>query len=242
MYEQVNPNQATLLRPPGNGARDSATLRELVMDDDNDLLGKALNAAHKLSLLNGVGREKRRVMTLQMPGEQIRPGILSRPVPERAPPPRLDMWFRQILPLDYFSTVGLECLWVEDRHETPQLTKVPLIFSSVEKYKEIFQPLLLEEFRGQLAKKFKDLSVSDGQTCAILRLMSLDRVDDFQIGRFLADGQEDAARAWVENDLLLLTRYRLVPTEPQSCHLLAKVFHILLYAIILTIWLLHRFL
>lgn len=210
-------------------ARSSAVLRELVMDDDDDLV-KALNAARKLPL-----REKRQVMTLQMPGEQIRPAIIvSRPVQERAPPPKLDMWFRQILSLDYFTTVGLECLWVEDRLEPAPLTKVPLTFSSVEKYKEVFQPLVLEEFKAQLGNSFKELSVSDGKTCAVLRLMSLERVDDFQIGRFLTDGQEDAARAWLENDLLLLTRHRLEPNEPQSCHLLAKVLSILFYAIILT--------
>jgi len=212
------------------------------MDSDDDLLTKALDAARKLQSRDGAGKEKRRVMTLQMPGEQIRPGIVSRPVLERAPPPKLDMWFRQILSLDYFSTVGLECLWVEDRHESAPLTKVPLTFPSVEKYKGIFQPLLLEEFKSQLANSFKELSLSDGKTCAVLRLMSLERVDEFQIGRFLADGPEDAARAWLENDLLLLTRYRLEPSEPQSCHILAKVLSILLYAIILTILLFQQFL
>lgn len=241
MYKQVNPDQDTLPRPLGNGARDSAILRELVMDYDDDLLTKALNAARKLASRDGAGKEKRQVMTLQMPGEQIRPGIVARPVLERAPPPKLDMWFRQILSLDYFATVGLECLWIEDRLETAPLTKVPLTFSSVDKYKKKFQPLLLEEFKAQLGNSFKELSVSDGKTCAVLRLMSLERVDDFQIGRFLADGQEDAARAWLENDLLLLTRYRLEPNEPQSCHVLAKVLCILLYPIILTIWLLTRF-
>jgi len=241
VFKQVHPNEDSLLRPLGNAAPNSAVLRELVMDDEDDLLTKALNAARKLR--DSAGKEKRRVMTLQVPGEQqIRPGIVARPVLERAPPPKLDMWFRQILSLDYFSAVGLECLWVEDRHETAPLTKVSLTFSSVERYKEIFQPLLLEEFKAQLGNSFKELSLSDGKTCAVLQLMSLERVDEFQIGRFLADGQEDAARMWSENDLLLLTRYRLEPSEPQSCHILAKVLSIVLHAFILTIWVLHLFL
>jgi hypothetical protein len=228
-------NQDTLPRLSGHAARDKAVLRELVMDDDNDDLGKALNESLKKKT------EKRQVMTLQMPGEQMRPGPVARPVPERAPPPKLDMWFRQILSMDYFSTVGLECLWIEDRHETAPLTRVPLTFPSVQKYKEIFQPLLLEEFKAQLKKSFGETSF-DGKTCAVLRLMSLERVDDFQIGRFLADGGEDAIRNWMENDLLLLTRYRLDPNEPQSCHLLAKVLTILSCAIILTIRSIHKLL
>ncbi|KAG0553297.1 hypothetical protein KC19_12G000100 [Ceratodon purpureus] len=213
---QVLSNQDTLPRLPGHAARDKAVLRELVMDDDNNDFGKALNEAVRKK------PERRQVMTLQMPGEQIRPGPVARPVPERAPPPKLDMWFRQILSMDYFSTVGLECLWTEDRHETAPLPSVPTKFPSVQEYKDIFKPLLLEEFKAQLVKSFGEISF-DGNTCAVLRLMSLERVDDFQIGRFLADGGEDAVRNWKENDLLLLTRYRLEPKEPQSCHLLAKV-------------------
>lgn len=232
MYKQVLSNQDTLPRLPGHAARDKAVLRELVMDDDNDDFGKALNEAVRKK------PEKRQVMTLQMPGEQIRPGPVARPVPERAPPPKLDMWFRQILSMDYFSTVGLECLWIEDRHETPPFPRVPITFPSVQKYKDIFKPLLLEEFKAQLVKSFGEMSF-DGNTCAVLRLMSLERVDDFQIGRFLADGGEDATRNWKENDLLLLTRYRLEPNEPQSCHLLAKVLIILLRAIIPTIRFIH---
>nr|XP_024386396.1 uncharacterized protein LOC112287553 isoform X3 [Physcomitrium patens]XP_024386398.1 uncharacterized protein LOC112287553 isoform X3 [Physcomitrium patens] len=211
----------TLSKPVGHALRDGAVLRELVMDDDDELT-KALNA-RKLSMRDGMGKEKRKIMTLQMPGEQIRPSPLARPVPVRAPPPKMDMWYRQILCMDYFSTVGLECLWVEDRCETAPLTKIPSTFPSVEKYKEIFQPFLLEEFKAQLHNEYRELSLSDGKTCSVLRLMSLERVDEFQIGRFLADVGEDAARTWTESDLLLLTRYRLQINEPQSCHILAKV-------------------
>ena len=232
MYKQVMSSQDTLL---GHAARDNAVLRELVMDDDNDDFGKAFNVARKQQEKKN---EKRQVMTLQMPLQQIRPGPVARPVPQRAPPPKLDMWFRQILSMDYFSTVGLECLWIEDRQETASLTSVPLTFPSVHKYKEIFQPLVLEEFKAQLAKSFAEISY-DEKISAVLRLMSLERVDDFQIGRFLADGGEDATRTWTENDLLLLTRYRLEPKEPQSCHLLAKVLIMLLPTIVLTIRFIH---
>lgn len=237
VYEQEKSNQETLPTSAGNVERSNAVLRELVMDDDDDdPLKKALDvAARKLASRDGAAREKRRVMTLQMPGEQIRPGIVARPVLQRAPPPKLDMWFRQILTLDYFSTVGLECLWIEDRHESASLPTVPLTFASVEKYKEVYQPLLMEEFKAQLGNSFKELSLSDEKSSTVLQLMSLERVDDFQIGRFLADGQDDAARAWVENDLLLLTRYRLELNEAQSCHILAKVLMITLHAVVLTI-------
>ena len=226
-------SQDTLL---GHAARDNAVLRELVMDDENDNFGKGLNVARKQQEKKN---EKRQVMTLQMPLQQIRP--VPRSVPQRAPPPKLDMWFPQILSIDCFSTIGLQCLWIEDRQETASLTSVPLTFPSVHKYKEIFQPLVLEEFKAQLTKSFAEISY-DEKISAVLRLMSLERVNDFQIGRFLADGGEDATRTWTENDLLLLTRYRLEPKEPQSCHLLAKVLIMLLPTIVLTIHFIHMLL
>jgi senataxin len=125
--------------------------------------------------------------------------------------------------MDFFAATGVSDYCPESDLSDP-LVKVPLRFESSQKYIEVFQPLLLEEFQAQLQRSYGELSLSDGMTTGTMRLMSLERVDDFQLGRFMAEGGADgAARACSENDLLLLTRQPLCLGEPQSCHMLAKV-------------------
>lgn len=88
---------------------------------------------------------------------------------------------------------------------------------------KIFQPLVLEEFKSQLQRSHGELNLSDGSTSGVLRLMSLERVDEFQVGRFVAEaGSDGAARACADNEMLLLSRQQF-QSGPQSCHLLAKV-------------------
>lgn len=202
-------------------------LKELVMDDEEDHLTKALNRTRKPlapSFRDPNVPARRQIVTLQVPGDQAKAGGVVRPTPVRAPPPRMDEWFRRILSMDYFLVSGVGDALPESIAED-LLVKVPTKFESTQKYIKVFQPLLLEEFKAQLQRSNGELSLSDGMTCGVLRLMSLERVDDFQIGRFMAEGGQDgAARACTENDLLLLTRHPLRVGEPQNCHMLAKVF------------------
>lgn len=196
------------------------------MDEDDDMLARALNRAKNARLvLRDNGLPRRRIMHLQMPGDHVQLATaILRPIPVRAPPPRLDEWFRRILTMDYFLVIGIGNSCPQDEEPHVALTEVPTKFRSAEQYVQVFQPLLLEEFKAQLQNSYKELSLSDGMTCAVLRLMSLERVDDFQVGRFIAEGGQDgAARACMENDLLLLTRNRMRMGELQSCHMLAKV-------------------
>jgi hypothetical protein len=198
-------------------------LQELVMDVDADPLARALDSARRpVSLKDGNVPQRRQIITLGISGEQVRVGGSVRVLP-RAPPPRLDEWFRRILIMDFFAATGVSDYCPESDLSDP-LVKVPLRFESSQKYIEVFQPLLLEEFQAQLQRSYGELSLSDGMTTGTMRLMSLERVDDFQLGRFMAEGGADgAARACSENDLLLLTRQPLCLGEPQSCHMLAKV-------------------
>jgi hypothetical protein len=198
-------------------------LQELVMDVDADPLARALDSARRpVSLKDGNVPQRRQIITLGISGEQVRVGGSVRVLP-RAPPPRLDEWFRRILIMNFFAATGVSDYCPESDLSDP-LVKVPLRFESSQKYIEVFQPLLLEEFQAQLQRSYGELSLSDGMTTGTMRLMSLERVDDFQLGRFMAEGGADgAARACSENDLLLLTRQPLCLGEPQSCHMLAKV-------------------
>ncbi|CAM6095945.1 unnamed protein product [Calypogeia fissa] len=218
------------LVPSGIPRGVDAELREVVRDDEVDPLDAALDTVRKprLQLAEPVLKPRRKLITLEMPGESGRGGSLGKPKPglviNPRQIPRLDPWYKQILSLDYLSVVG-----ISDENSSfgtasrERLEKVPLTFNSPAQYMNIFRPLVLEEFKSQLQQSHGEMNLSDASTTGILRLMSLERVDDLQVGRFVAEaGSDGAARSCADNEVILLSRQPL-QSASQSCHLLAKM-------------------
>eukprot|EP00850_Spirogloea_muscicola_P009645 SM000054S18131 [mRNA] locus=s54:712649:726066:+ [translate_table: standard] len=191
---------------------------------------------HERGAATQSGQMKRQVIQLGVPGQAgAKPGLQGlrrNKAILRRPPPRLDDWYKRILVLDYFEVVGLSSHGGE-ADKNSQMSRVPIIFESIEHYVDVFRPLLLEELRAQLRRSHEEMPAlgqsggADGAFC--LRLMSLERVDDFQMGRFRPDaGPADAAaRQCSESDLLLLSKLAIPAGGPPgpagSTHLLALV-------------------
>lgn len=203
-----------------------AILRQLVIGNDVDPLDQALENVRKTTgLKDMISKPRRQLVRLELPGEGgkgvgnvvktpelvIKPRVI----------PRMDDWYRRILSLNYLSLVGVDDDDLANFGE--RLEKVPLTFKSSEQYMEIFRPLLMDEFKAQLQRSYEELNLSDSTTTGVVRLMSLERVDDFNLGRFMAEAGSDAApRSCAENDLILLSRQPMSVGQ-QTCHLLAKV-------------------
>eukprot|EP00850_Spirogloea_muscicola_P007996 SM000041S15555 [mRNA] locus=s41:680126:694929:- [translate_table: standard] len=194
-------------------------------------------ATHERGAATQSGQMKRQVIQLGVPGQAgAKPGLQGLRKNKailRRPPPRLDDWYKRILVLDYFEVVGLSSHGGREANQNNQMSRVPIIFQSIEHYVDVFRPLLLEELRAQLRRSHEEMPAlgqsggADGAIC--IRLMSLERVDDFQMGRFRADaGPADAAaRQCSESDLLLLSKLPIPAGGPPgpagSTHLLALV-------------------
>ncbi|KAJ7567512.1 hypothetical protein O6H91_02G151200 [Diphasiastrum complanatum] len=241
-YEEQNIKEACLIKKVAEGTINStdglsklkersSILRELVSDTDveADPLERALENARKQPAQMtkaAVMHPKRQLIRLEVPTEPSRGSFPARlkDLASRTPPPRLDVWYKSILALDYFAVAGYDPTSFQNNNVMLQpLVTVPLTFESCKQYINIFKPLLLEEFKAQLQRSHEEMVLSDGVTVGILRLMSVERVDDFQLGRFMAEGGYDgAARACHENDLLLLSKKPL-QSGPQSAHIIAKV-------------------
>ncbi|KAL3682269.1 hypothetical protein R1sor_000291 [Riccia sorocarpa] len=200
-------------------------LRELVTEADP--LDQALETARKgAGLKDHLSKNPRRkLVRLELPGEGGKGGTVVKTPEFVIKPrvvPRMDDWLKRILSLNYLSLVG-----VSDDDDPvnfgERLEKVPLMFRSSDHYMETFRPLVMEEFKAQLQRAHGELNLSDNSTVGVLRLMSLERVDDFQLGRFMSEAGSDAApRACAENELVLLSRQPMSVGQ-QTCHLLAKV-------------------
>lgn len=208
----------------GKAAR--AVIRELVRDDENDPLESAIRLAGRqqsvTSKVNGVGA-KRQVIQLDLPVEN-RYGYIHRPGgwQNRFKPPKLDDWYKPILELDYFASVGLAVPKEEESKISCILKEVPVCFKSPSEYVSIFQPLVLEEFKAQLQSSFTDMSFSD-MRCGSLSVLSVERVDDFHIVRCICDEIDSSGpNSCVENDLILLTRQQL-QNGYHDVHIIGKV-------------------
>lgn len=215
-------------RDLGETQRDGleAVLKELVQDEFKDVskATKSLPSVPRKGLgLVSIPQPKRQLIQLHVPNEHLRgnakkPGVTGRP-----PVPRLDEWFKRILSLDYFSVVGLSLDPNAEEIQAEPMLKVPSAFRSSQHYMDVFRPLVLEEFRAQLQQSYDQLNFSDEMPTGVLRLMSLEKVDDFDIGRFTAEaGADGPARACFENDLLLLSRQPL-QNGTQAVHIIGKV-------------------
>ena len=116
--------------------------------------------------------------------------------PKKPPVPKLNDWFRKILVMDFFEVVAGEA-------DSTALRKVPESFPTAQEYVRVFQPLVLEEFKAQLQRAHEEGSMrggggggaegagggtggrgafgSDMTYVGELKLLSVERVDDFQV-------------------------------------------------------------
>nr|KYP50402.1 putative helicase DDB-G0274399 [Cajanus cajan] len=151
---------------------------------------------------------RRQVIQLKTPLEN-KSGYLRKledPV-KRFRPPSLDDWYKAILEINYFATVGLSSMRKDENQIVNNLKQVPVYFQSPEQYMEIFQPLVLEEFKAQLHNSFLEMSSWEEMFYGILSVMSIERIDDFHLVRFVHDdGDSGKCRSFSENDFLLLTK------------------------------------
>ncbi|GBG87750.1 hypothetical protein CBR_g45904 [Chara braunii] len=146
---------------------------------------------------------------------------------QRPPPPRLDDWWKEILKLDYHEVVRAESDRDKDALRKAGLLRVQNRFVDSSDYQKNFAPLVLEEFKAQIQKEHMEgngnASGRGAEPKGVLRLMSLEKVDDFWVGRFMGEPGSDAVlRSCFEHDLLLLVRQAGAGSGPPP-HMLAKV-------------------
>ncbi|GAB2293091.1 hypothetical protein Dimus_038244 [Dionaea muscipula] len=216
----------TVGKTTGSRTNDSI-LKELVHDAEDDPLDLAFNFAtnNQRALTKSVPSvPKRRVIQLNMPVEN-RSGYLQKleAGARRFKPPRLEEWFRPILELDYFSTVGLISAGEEGIRTSSELKRVPVSFESPEQYVDIFRPLVLEEFKAQLRCAFQEISSMEEMSCGSLSVVSVERVDDFHLVRCVHDDRDlSLTNSCLENDLVLLTKQPL-QNSAHHIHMIGKV-------------------
>ncbi|XP_073146696.1 uncharacterized protein [Henckelia pumila] len=137
--------------------------------------------------------------------------------------PRLDDWYRPILKLDFFVDVGLTSGSNKDFQNSIILKKIPVCFQSPDEYVEIFRPLVLEELKAQLQNSFQEASSAEEMRCGCLSVLSVERIDDFHIVRFVHDETDSTgSKTLLENDLILLTKQPL-QNSSGDVHAIGKV-------------------
>lgn len=172
---------------------------------------------------------KRQVIKLNLPVENRSGNGLFGGQVKRFKVRRLEDWYKQILELDYFVTVGLRSATPDENKGGRKLKEVPICFKSPDEYGDVFQPLVLEEFKAQLTSSFQE-TVSIEEMCSgTLSVLSIERVDDFHILRCVHDDTDSGgSRSCLEHDLVLLTRKPLACSS-SDIHMVGKVTHILLH-------------
>ncbi|XP_051129452.1 uncharacterized protein LOC127250300 isoform X2 [Andrographis paniculata] len=166
---------------------------------------------------------KRQIIQLSLPVEH-RPGSvrLGGGV-KRFQPPRLDNWYRPILELDFFGAIGPIPGNDKGSQNVGKLKEVPVYFQSPDEYIEIFRPLVLEEFKAQMLSSFQEMSSGDEMCCGSISVLSVERIDDFHLIRFVHDENDTAGSSnLLENDLILLTRQPM-PNSVSDVHTIGKV-------------------
>ncbi|XP_042048025.1 uncharacterized protein LOC121794091 isoform X1 [Salvia splendens] len=170
-----------------------------------------------------ISGHKRQVIQLSVP-QKSRPGSmrLGGGV-KRFQPPRLDDWYKPILELDFFVAVGLASGTEKNSQRLGKLKQVPVCFESSDGYFEIFRPLVLEEFKAQLQNSYQEMTSSEELCCGSLSVLSVERIDDFHVVRFVQDEDNSpGSRSLSENDLILLTRQPL-QNSTSDIHTVGKV-------------------
>jgi len=205
----------------------SSTCSKMLSDQDaeDDPLETALKSVGRVQLhVPKPTILKRQVIQLKTPFEN-RSGCLRKledPM-KRFRPPRLDDWYKAILEINYFATIGLSSTRKDENQIVNKLKEVPVCFQSPEQYVEIFQPLVLEEFKAQLQNSFLEMSSWEEMFYGVLSVMSIERIDDFHIVRFVHDDGASKSRSFSENDFLLLTKGPPKKSS-QDVHMVGKVY------------------
>lgn len=204
-------------------------IKEIVCDADDDAwefsFFKPPKRLQPLTTKPSISAPKRQVIQLSLP-QGTRPGSMRLIGGiKRFQPPRLDDWYRPILELDFFVAVGLASETEKDSQSVGKLKEIPVCFQSPDGYFEIFRPLVLEEFKAQLQSSYQEMASSDELCCGSLSVLSVERIDDFHVVRFVQDENESpGSRSLMENDLILLTRQPL-QNSISDIHTVGKVFH-----------------
>ncbi|GLU21867.1 hypothetical protein SLE2022_379790 [Rubroshorea leprosula] len=200
-------------------------LKKLVHDEDGLESAFKTSKPQQSSLAkSGPFVPKRQVIQLKSPFEH-QSGNIQRLEPrvKRFKPPILDEWYRPILEMDFFVTVGLTSSSEDGNHPISNLKEVPISFHSPEQYVNIFRPLVLEEFKAQLQSSFLEVSSLEEMYCGSISVLAVERIDEFHLIRFLYDDNNStASKSILENDLVLLTKE---PLQSDSCdvHAIGKV-------------------
>ncbi|XP_021681639.2 uncharacterized protein LOC110665715 isoform X2 [Hevea brasiliensis] len=208
--------------------RDSI-LNELVHDANADISESSFKSVRQQPLFLAkisASCPKRQVIQLKTPADN-RFGSLQRLEAgvKRFKPPRLDAWYKPILEINYFEIVGLTSASEDETQmvSNSKLKEVPVCFQSPEQYVDIFRPLVLEEFKAQLNSSFLDMSSWEEMYYGILSVLSVERVDDFHLVRFVHDDNDfTSPKSFAENDLILLTKEAPQNTY-HDVHMVGKV-------------------
>lgn len=210
-------------------------MKELVLDTEDDPLEFALKVSRRQQsnmIKPNTSGPKRQVIQLNLPLEN-RSANLHRldGGHKRFKPPRLDDWYRPILEINYFITVGLASASESENQTAKKLKEVPVCFQSPDEYVAIFRPLVLEEFKAQLRSTYVELPSLDEMSCGSISVMSVERIDDFQIVRCVHDDNNSTgSKSLFDNDLILLTRQPL-QNSAHDVHMVGKV-HLFIYVYI----------
>jgi senataxin len=130
------------------------------------------------------------------------------------------------LEIDYFAIVGLASARKDENRTVSRLKEVPVCFQSPEQYIDIFRPLVLEEFKAQLRSSFLEMSSWGEMYYGSLSVLSVERIDDFHLVRFVHDESDStSSRSFSDNDLLLLTK-EAPENASHDVHMVGKVFYL----------------
>ncbi|KAG9137620.1 hypothetical protein Leryth_011364 [Lithospermum erythrorhizon] len=166
---------------------------------------------------------KRQIIQLDLPANNRTGNLRFDGRVKRFKPPRLDDWYKPILGLDFFATVGLVSGSDEVHQTATKLKEVPVSFRSPMEYIEVFRPLVLEEFKAQLQSSFQEMTSPDDLSCGSLSVMSIERIDDFHIVRCVhEESNSSVSGSLSENDLILLTKQPF-QSLPQDVHIVGKI-------------------
>ncbi|XP_058227710.1 uncharacterized protein LOC131336079 isoform X2 [Rhododendron vialii] len=202
-------------------------IKQLVCDAEDDPWESSVKNSRgqqSCAIKPSTSGPKRQVIQLNM-GMENRSGNLHRLEGgvKRFKPPALDDWYRPILEIDYFATVGLAPASEEENESLRKLKEVPVSFQSPDEYVDILRPLVLEEFKAQLHSCFLEMSSSEEMCCGTLSVLSVERIDDFHLVRCIHDDSDSAgSRSFSEHDLILLTR-QLLKVSSHDVHMVGKV-------------------
>lgn len=166
---------------------------------------------------------KRQLIQLALPMENKSANFRVHGEVGRFKAPRLDDWYKLILEIDFFATVGLVLPDNDENRKVKNLKQIPVCFTSPGEYVEIFQPLVFEEFKAQLQSSFLEMSSLEEMSCGSIAVLSVECIDDFHIVRCVhEDDGPMRGHSCNENDLVLLTR-QLLPSSSCETHMVGKV-------------------